>query len=72
LFKITNEYKIKLIKYQNEKEIEKQINEKNLSIKKKEFEAKKEIELDDMKNKAELVQKIIACVKNISLMQNNY
>ena len=40
-------------------------------LKKKEFEAKKEIELDDMKNKAELVQKIIACVKNISLMQNN-
>lgn len=64
---LKNEYKIKLIKYKHMKELDKKRKEKNLLIKKKEFEAQKEIELNEMKNKAELVQKIISMCKNISL-----
>ena len=36
-------------------------------IKKAEFEAKKKVELDDLKNKSEFVQKIIFMMKNIIL-----
>lgn len=39
------------------KELEKELNEKNEEIKRKQFEAEKEIKFNEMKNKAELVQK---------------
>lgn len=70
LFKITNEYNIKLIKFKNLKELEKQRKENDFLIKKAEFEAKKKVELDDLKNKSEFVQKIIFMMKNISLNLN--
>lgn len=62
-----NENKIKLIQYKNKKELEKQKKESELLILKKEFEANKEIELNELKNKAELVMKIIFISKNLSL-----
>ncbi len=37
--------------------------ENEMEIKKLEFETKKEIELNDLKNKAELVKKMIDCSK---------
>lgn len=67
LLELNNEYKIKLLKYRNMKELEKEREEKDFEIRKKVFEAEKEIKFNEMKNKAELVQKIIAICKNISL-----
>ena len=67
LFELKNMYKIKLIKYKNMKELEKKRKEKDLFIKQKEFEAQKEIEFNEMKNKSELVEKIITMFKNISI-----
>ena len=67
LIELKNEYKLNLIKYQNMKELEKAEYEKNEEIRKKQFDAEKEIKFNEMKNKAELVQKIIAMCKNIDL-----
>ena len=67
LYELKNIYKIKLIKYKNMKELEKKRKEKDLFIKQKEFEAQKEIEFNEMKNKSELVEKIIIMFKNISI-----
>lgn len=67
LLELNNEYKIKLLKYRNIKELESEKEKKDFEIKKKIFEAEKEIKFNEMKNKAELVQKIIAICKNISL-----
>ena len=61
--KLSNKYKIKLLKFSYQKEIEKQMKENEMEIKKLEFETKKEIELNDLKNKAELVKKMIDCSK---------
>ena len=75
-FKDDLDYKIKKIKKKiksinrqnkNMKELEKKRKEKDLFIKQKEFEAKKEIEFNEMKNKSELVEKIITMFKNISI-----
>ena len=41
--------------------------EKDEEIKRKQFDAEKEIKFHEMKNKAEFVQKIIAMIKNIEL-----
>ena len=49
------------------KELEREKEKKDFEIKQKVFEAEKEIRFNEMKNKAELVQKIIAICKNISL-----
>ena len=67
LIELKNEYKLNLIKYQNMKELEKAEYDKNEEIRKKQFEAEKEIKFNEMKNKAELVQKIITMCKNIDL-----
>ena len=61
--KLSNKYKIKLLQYLYQKEIEKQMKENEMLIKKHEFETKKEIELNELKNKAELVKRIIAYTK---------
>lgn len=66
LFKLTNEYKIKVIQYTNKKKLEKQKKEKEFEIKQKRFEADKAIELNKLKQKSLLVQKIILTIKNIS------
>ena len=68
LFKLKNEFKIKLIQYTNKKKLEKQEKEKEMEIKKKKFEADKAIEFNELKQKALLVQKIISSIKNISLI----
>ena len=60
LFKLKNEFKIKLIQYTNKKKLEKQEKEKEMEIKKKKFEADKAIEFNELKQKALLVQKIIS------------
>ena len=62
---LKNEYKLNLLKYKNMKELEKEENDKNEAIRIKEFEAEKEIKFNEMKNKAELVQKIISMCKNL-------
>ena len=49
------------------KELETEKEKKDFEIKKKIFEAEKEIKFNEMKNKAELVQKIISICKNITL-----
>lgn len=67
LLELNNEYKIKLLKYKNMKELETEKEKKDFEIKKKIFEAEKEIKFNEMKNKAELVQKIISICKNITL-----
>ena len=67
LFKLKNEFKIKLIQYTNKKKLEKQEKEKDLEIRQKKFEADKAIEFNELKQKALLVQKIIGSIKNISL-----
>ena len=69
LNEITNEYKIKLIKYQNEKEREKEKKIAEKEIREEEFKAKKEYEKNDMKNKAAMAQKLIVIFKN--LLSNN-
>jgi len=63
LNKIKNYYKLKLVKYQNEKDKE---NMKVLAlneVKKKNFEVQKELEINDMKNKSLLIQELIAIFK---------
>ena len=70
LFKIANEYKLKLIQYKNSKELENQRKENEYLIKKTKFEAQKKIELEDLKNKSEFVQKLMFMMKNISFNIN--
>ena len=67
LYKLENEYKIKLLQYTNKKKLEKQENDKENEVKQKQFEADKAIELMELKRKADLVQRIIIMYKNISL-----
>ena len=67
LYELKNEYKLNLLRYKNIKELEKAEKEKNEEIKRKQFEAEKEIKFHEMKNKAEFVQKIISMIKNIEL-----
>ena len=66
-FKIENEYKIRLLQYTNKKKLELQEKEKDDAIKKKKFEADKEIEINGLKNKADFVKKVISIYKNISI-----
>jgi len=68
LFKLSNDYKIKLLQYENNKKLEKLEKEKEMIIYKKKIEADKEIELNELKSKSELVKKIISIYKNISLI----
>ena len=67
LYELKNEYKLNLLRYKNSKELEKAEKEKDEEIKRKQFDAEKEIKFHEMKNKAEFVQKIIAMIKNIEL-----
>lgn len=67
LFKLTNEYEIKLLKYTNKLKLGKMEKIKENEIELKKFDADKEIELNELQEKAALVQKIISMCKNISL-----
>ena len=68
LFKLTNEYKIILVHYINQKKLEKQKKETEDEIRQKKFESDKEIEFNELRQKSFLVQKIISSIKNISLI----
>jgi len=63
LNKIKNYYKLKLVKYQNEKEKENMRTLALIEVKKKNFEVQKELEINDMKNKSLLIQELIAIFK---------
>ena len=63
LNKIKNYYKLKLVKYQNEKEKENMRTLALIEVKKKNFEVQKELEINDIKNKSLLIQELIAIFK---------
>ena len=63
LNKIKNYYKLKLVKYQNEKDKENMKALAIIEVKKKNFEVQKELEINDMKNKSLLIQELIAIFK---------
>ena len=67
LNKIKNDYKLKLVKYQNEKEKEKTRAMALYEIKKKNFEVQKELEINKMKNLSLIIQEIITIFKTASL-----
>lgn len=67
LNEIKNEYKLKLIKFQNLKEKEKEKREAEMEIEKKEFETQKELEINDMKNKSLLAQQLMIIFKTTLL-----
>ena len=58
LRKMENENKIKLLKYKKEKEIEKEEKQKQLELKQKYIENEEEIELNELKNKSEIADKL--------------
>ena len=60
---IINDYKLKIINYENNKGIEKEKKENEKLIAKKELEREKQIEFNELRNKSELVLKIISMTK---------
>ena len=60
---LKNYYKLKLVKYQNEKDKENMKALAIIEVKKKNFEVQKELEINDMKNKSLLIQELIAIFK---------
>ena len=69
IYKLNNDYKIKLLQYTNKKKLEKQMKEKENEVKQKQFEADKAIEFIELRRKADLVKRVIVMYKNISLSQ---
>ena len=69
IYKLKNDYKIKLLQYTNKKKLEKQMKEKENEVKQKQFEADKAIEFIELRRKADLVKRVIVMYKNISLSQ---
>ena len=68
LNKIKNYYKLKLVKYQNEKEKENMKALALFEIKKKNYEIQKELEINDMKNTSLLTQELITILKTTLLI----
>ena len=64
LKEMENENKIKLLKYKKEKEIEKEEKEREYQLKKLNFENENEIQLNDLKNKSNLADKLLYLFKN--------
>ena len=64
LRKMENENKIKLLKYKKEKEIEKEEKQKQLELKQKYIENEEEIELNELKNKSEIADKLFYLFQN--------
>lgn len=67
LNKIKNDYKLKLVKFKNEKEKEKERAIASYEIKKKNFEIQKELEINKMKNLSLIIQELIAIFKTNAL-----
>ena len=67
---IKNYFKLKLVKYQNErlKEIEKA--KAQNAIKKKNFEVQKELEINEMKNISLLIQELLAIFKTNNIINS--
>ena len=65
--KIKNDYKLKLVKYKNEKEKEKTREIALYEIKKKNFEMQKELEINKMKNLSLIIQELITIFKTSSI-----
>ena len=59
-----NENNIKLLKYKQKKEIEKEEKQKEFELKKKNFDNENEIELNNLKNKSEMADKLMYLFKN--------
>ena len=64
LRKMENENKIKLLKYKKEKEIEKEEKQRQFELKKKYIENEEEIELNELKNKSEIADKLLFLFQN--------
>ena len=64
LKEMENENKIKLLKYKKEKEIEKEEKEREYQLKKLNFENENEIQLNNLKNKSNLADKLLYLFKN--------
>ena len=64
LRKMENENKINLLKYKKEKEIEKEEKQKQLELKQKYIENEEEIELNELKNKSEIADKLLFLFQN--------
>ena len=64
LRKMENENKIKLLKYKKEKEIEKEEKQRQLELKQKYIENEEEIELNELKNKSEIADKLLFLFQN--------
>ena len=64
LRKMENENKIKLLKYKKEKEIEKEEKQKQFELKQKHIENEEEIELNELKNKSEIADKLLFLFQN--------
>ena len=67
---IKNYFKLKLVKYQNErlKEIEKA--KAQNAIQKKNFEVQKELEINEMKNISLLIQELLAIFKTNNIINS--
>ena len=64
LRKMENENKIKLLKYKKEKEIEKEEKQKQFELKQKHIKNEEEIELNELKNKSEIADKLLFLFQN--------
>ena len=64
LRKMENENKIKLLKYKKEKEIEKEEKQRQFELKQKYIENEEEIELNELKNKSEIADKLLFLFQN--------
>lgn len=64
LRKMENENKIKLLKYKKEKEIEKEEKQRQFELKQKYIEIEEEIELNELKNKSEIADKLLFLFQN--------
>ena len=67
LNEIKNKYELELVKFKNEKKKEKERRIADMEIRKKNWESQKEIEINNMKNKALLVQNLIPILEKASL-----
>jgi hypothetical protein len=71
LNKLEHEYELKIYKYEMEKEYQKIEIEERIKVKQKDIQRRKRLEFAELKNKSELVNKLIYCFKINNFMINN-
>ena len=64
LKEMENENNIKLLKYKKTNEIEKEEKQRLFELKKRNFDNENEIELNNLKNKSEMADKLLYLFKN--------